>query len=271
MTTSKKVAVIDDIVSYGKCSLGISIPVLSSVKIDVYPAITAIYSAHTAVDNYSKLETGQIFNDSLKNWGTQKISFDAIQTGSLSSKDQAYACLELFANQAKAIKIVDPVLGDFGDFYDDNFKALLPHVKKLCSKADIITPNLTEAQLLTGLDSEEPKVLLDALSKIGAKNIILTGVSNKNIIKNYVLNNDTLSIIESQFYDYLIHGAGDLFLSCIIAALMCNYELQTSVDFASKTTSNTVKETIMQEGFENRGINFELAIQNIIKSLNKQQ
>ena len=57
--------------------------------------------------------------------------------------------MQLFADNPNAIKVVDPVLGDFGDFYDDDFKALLPHLKKLCAHADIITPNQTEAKLLT--------------------------------------------------------------------------------------------------------------------------
>lgn len=264
---TKKIALIDDIVSYGKCSLGISIPVLSSNKFDVYPAMTALYSAHTAVEGYSKLETGQLFFDSLENWNTQKITFNAIQTGSLSNRDQIYACLELFVNQPKALKIVDPVLGDFGDFYDDNFRKLLPHIKKLCAVADIITPNLTEAKLLTEINSEDPNILLNELNKLGPKKIILTGITNNDKVKNYLLEDNSIYFSESKYYNKIIHGAGDLFLSCFIAALLKNKNTKKSLDIASQITSETVKATISTEGFENRGISFEYAIEKINKKL----
>ena len=174
---TKRVAVVDDIVSFGKCSLGVAIPVLSAANIEVYPAITSIYSAHTPISGYTKLDTGSLLEDAIKSWKNLGVSFDAILTGALTSKDHVYACMQLFADHPEATKIVDPVLGDFGDFYDEDFKALLPHMKKLCAHADIITPNQTEAKLLTDGNIED-------ITKLGAKNIIITGIVEGENITN---------------------------------------------------------------------------------------
>lgn len=254
----KTVALVDDICGYGKCSINVMLPTISAAGIEVCSAVTSVYTTHTPIQGYKKLETDPILEDTIASWRSLRINFDAIYTGALSNNGQAYHCMQLFADQPKAIKICDPVLGDFGNFYDKNFESLLPHMKKLCSHADIITPNITEAQLLCGLKSENPEELLFAISKTGAKNIILKGHVDGGDINNYLLNkNGDISKFSASYYDYIIHGAGDFFSACIISHFIKYGNLENSVEFATKITSDAVKFTVSQAGFENKGISFE--------------
>ena len=166
--------------------------------------------------------------------------------------------MELFADQPDALKIVDPVLGDNGDFYDKNFEALLPHMKLLIAKADIITPNVTEAQLLAGTTSHDPNQLLLDLRKFGANNIVLTGVVEGDQICNYVLNEDeSIHVSPGKYVNSIIHGAGDMFASSMIAAMVQGKSLHEATDFAAEITSKAAALTIKDKGYEKKGILFE--------------
>ena len=143
---TKRVAVVDDIVSFGKCSLGVAIPVLSAANIEVYPAITSVYSTHTPISGYTKLDTGSLLEDAIKSWKNLGVCFDAILTGALTSKDHVYACMQLFADHPEATKIVDPVLGDFGDLRRRFQSAAATHEKTLLACRHYHSkPNRSEA------------------------------------------------------------------------------------------------------------------------------
>ena len=166
--------------------------------------------------------------------------------------------MEFFTEQTDALKVVDPVLGDNGDFYDHNFKELLPHMKLLVAKADIITPNVTEAQLLAGTTSSDPNQLLLDLKKFGAKNIVLTGVIEGNTINNYLLTeDDKIHVSSGEHIKHVIHGAGDMFGSSMIAAIIKGKNLSEAMDFATEITSEASAITVKDEGFEKKGILFE--------------
>lgn len=150
------------------------------------------------------------------------------------------------------------MLGDFGKFYDKDFEKLLPHMKKLVSAADIITPNITEAQLLTGLNSDDAQTLLEALKNIGAKAIVLKGFAEGDTITNYLMDKDGNTTTHyAKFYDAIIHGAGDFFNASALAHFFKNNNLPKAIDFATQITSDAVKFSIDQENFENKGICFE--------------
>lgn len=166
--------------------------------------------------------------------------------------------MQLFANNPQAIKVVDPVLGDFGDFYDEDFEALLPHMKKLCSHADIITPNQTEAKLLCNTNKAEPTNLLNELKKLGSKCVVLKGIIDGNKISNYTINEDnSVHTSTGNYFEATIHGAGDLFTSTLVAQLLNNININESLDFATNRTSEAVALTIEESDYENKGILFE--------------
>lgn len=252
-----RVGVVDDFCCYGKCSLGIAIPTISAAGIEVFAIPTSIYSTHTAIKNYTSINTGDFINEVIDSWQKNNVNFDALYTGCLSSKNQVYSCLQMFTNHSNAIKIVDPVLGDFGRFYDKNFEKLLTHIKKLCKHADIITPNITEAQLLTGDKDNNISSLLKSLNKICSGTIILTGVIENNKISNYLYKNNDIKKFSHNFVNHTIHGAGDFFDSCLIASYLKTKNIEKSIEFATKIIDEAVKCTIKQPGFEKRGIFFE--------------
>ena len=131
-------------------------------------------------------------------------------------------------------------------------------MKKLICAADIITPNITEAQLLTGIDTEDEKALLEALKNIGAKAVVLKGFVKDNTITNYLMNkNGNTTAHSAKFYDAIIHGAGDFFNASALAHYFKYNNLPDAIDFATQITSDAVKFTIGQENFENKGICFE--------------
>ncbi|MDO5427141.1 MAG: PfkB family carbohydrate kinase [Coriobacteriia bacterium] len=253
---TKRVAVLDDIAGFGKCSLGIAIPVLNAAGIEVYPGITSLYSTHTPIKSYTKLDTGTFLDDTIASWKKLNVNFDAILTAALTSKEQIYACMQLFADNPNAIKVVDPVLGDFGDFYDDDFKALLPHLKKLCAHADIITPNQTESVLLTDGNPE-------AITELGAKNAIVTGLVRDDKIINTLINSEGTQEFSSPYIDEDIHGAGDLFDSALVAKIAKGTNIEEATDFATKITFDAVKLTVGQADFKTKGIAFEPVLKEI--------
>ncbi|MCQ2383049.1 MAG: bifunctional hydroxymethylpyrimidine kinase/phosphomethylpyrimidine kinase, partial [Clostridia bacterium] len=107
-----------------------------------------------------------------------------------------YTALQLIAEHKNAYILVDPVMGDFGKFYDKKSESLSKHIKRLCQAADLITQNLTEACILANLSyinnpsDSEIKDILIKLKTLNAKNIVLTGVVEDNIVKNYIYDQD---------------------------------------------------------------------------------
>lgn len=260
----KRCAVIDDLSGYGKCSLGISIPILSASNIEVCPIPTALYTHHTAIEGFSCLNTEGFCDEYVKQWKDLKIQLSAIYTGYLMNKHQVYSAMQLAADNNDAFILVDPVLGDFGDFYQENGKKLLPHIKKLCTIADLITPNITEACLLTETEYiENPNKnqienLLKNLKMINKNNIVLTGITDKEYIYNYWIDEDNnISVCKNKFYNNIIHGAGDVFSACLISGILNYNDIDKAIKFASDFVCDAVEFTINQEGFENRGICFE--------------
>lgn len=164
--------------------------------------------------------------------------------------------MQLFADHPEAIKIIDPVLGDFGDFYDEDFKTLLPHLKKLCAHADIITPNQTEAKLLTDDNTV-------TIPELGSKNVIVTGLVRDNIIINSLMNTEGIQEFSSPYINETIHGAGDLFDSALVAKIAKGTNIEEATNFATKITYDAVKFSVGQTDFKTKGIAFEPMLKQI--------
>ena len=128
----------------------------------------------------------------------------------------------------------------------------------MCAKADLITPNLTEAQFLCDTKETDPNTLLIELKKLGAKRIVLTGIIEGDKISNYLLNEDgSLHISTGDYYDATIHGAGDMFLTSLIASVLNGKSYNSATDFATSITSEAVALTVKEKDYERKGILFE--------------
>lgn len=189
---------------------------------------------------------------------------DAIYSGYMCSKEQIFSTLQLFADNKNALKFVDPVLGDNGKTYKTFNGTICSSMKKLVSKSDYCFPNYTEACILLDKKySSKPNIkdvesTLIKLQKMGAKNIVITGIRFDDKIYNFILDDKgKVYSSSSKYYDVMIHGAGDLFSSCVVACIMNGKSLRFAVSFATKYLTKAVKFSITQKDHKRKGINFE--------------
>ena len=164
-------------------------------------------------------------------------------------------------------------MGDNGKIYTTYTPEMCRKMKKLAEKADIITPNITEACVLSDIpyESEEisddkAKALIDALCLKGERSVVLTGIIDRNLIKTAVFDkeNGQISIAENQRVKTAYPGTGDLFASVVCGAVSLGKGLFEAVEFASDFVEKTTKYTSRFETDVNDGIAFEPFISNLI-------
>ena len=151
---TKKIAVINDLSGFGRCSLTAAISVLSAMGVSPCPLPTAILSAQTGYPSYYCDDYTDKMEYFRREWKKMGARFDGIYTGFVAGEEQIrqiFRFLDTF-HQESSFLLVDPVMGDDGIPYDMFTDTLRSLMKELCFQADIITPNVTELCLLTGAD-----------------------------------------------------------------------------------------------------------------------
>lgn len=265
-----RVAAVHDMCGYGKCSLGIAIPVLSAAGVDVCPVPTALFSAHTKFPVFYMHDTTEMLEQYLDAWQKEDIDLDGIYSGFLGSAEQVAIIQRLYREYPDALRIVDPVMGDGGSKYPTYTDEMCEAMKGLVDGADILTPNLTEASILTGIPYEGQDVEVafiqknvDALFSMGAKSVVIKGIvhQGEQIIRNYLatadLNEGAVTEISAELLPYMLHGTGDLFASGLTAAIYTGRNLNDAVSFAGKLVRDAMTITCEQPDYEVRGVSFE--------------
>ena len=143
----KKIAAIHDLSGYGRASLTVAIPILTHMGFQVCPLPTAILSAHSEYKDFRSLDLTDYMESFIAHWKELQLQFDAIYTGYLASVKQMGIVSDFFAHfkNGQNFILVDPVLGDHGELYSSMTPDMVEGMRKLCSQAKVITPNLTEA------------------------------------------------------------------------------------------------------------------------------
>lgn len=262
-----RVAAVHDLCGYGKCSLGIAIPVLSAAGIDVCPVPTSLFSAHTRFPKFYMHDTTPMLTEYLDAWREEGIELDGIYSGFLGSAEQVDAILRLYREYPKALRIVDPVMGDGGSKYPTYTDEMCEAMKGLVDGADVLTPNLTEASILTGIayagqdvDEAYIKGMMEALLGMGAKSVVLKGIvhEGESIIRNYVsVAGGEVEEVSSELLPYMLHGTGDLFASGLTAAIYAGESLLSAVEFAGSLVRHAMEITPEQPDYQVRGVSFE--------------
>lgn len=262
-----RVAAVHDLCGYGKCSLGIAIPVLSAAGIDVCPVPTSLFSAHTRFPKFYMHDTTPMLTEYLDAWREEGIELDGIYSGFLGSAEQVDAILRLYREYPKALRIVDPVMGDVGSKYPTYTDEMCEAMKGLVDGADVLTPNLTEASILTGIayagqdvDEVYIKGMMEALLGMGAKSVVLKGIvhEGESIIRNYVsVAGGEVEEVSSELLPYMLHGTGDLFASGLTAAIYAGESLLSAVEFAGSLVRHAMEITPEQPDYQVRGVSFE--------------
>jgi pyridoxine kinase len=265
-----RVAAVHDLCGYGKCSLGVAIPVVSAGGCDVCPVPTGLFSSHTAFPGWYMHDTTEILADYLAAWQGIGVEIDAVYSGFLGAPEQVDTIRSLYERYPKALRVVDPVMADHGKVYPTYTPELCQAMAELACDADILTPNLTEAAIILGepigeewggvdISDEEAKRIIDALLAKGAKNVVLKGIQRGDgLIRNFVAGQDCeMFEAKNEYLPFMLHGTGDLYCSCLLAAIMAGKGLQEAVEFAGTLTHDAMIVSSKQPDFKNRGVSFE--------------
>ncbi|MBQ3537909.1 MAG: pyridoxamine kinase [Clostridia bacterium] len=277
----KRIVTIQDISCVGKCSLTVALPVISACGVETAVIPTAVLSTHTAFNRFTFCDLTDEIEPVTKHWKEEGISFDAIYTGYLGSFRQLQLMDKLFDDfkTDSNIIFIDPVMADHGKLYAGFTQEFADSMAKLCAKADVIVPNLTEACFMlheeyieSGYSEEYIKNILRSLAELGCKNAVLTGVSfedGKLGVMAYNKENDEFFSYCTEKVNIRFHGTGDVFSSACVGALMKGLSLEASLKTAVNYTVESIKATIKEENPNWYGVNFEEAIPFLLDELNK--
>ncbi len=249
MVRQKRIALINDLTGFGRCSTAVMAPIISAMKIQAVAIPTAILSTHLEFSKYYIDDYTDKMNDYIQVYKDLNLEFDAIATGYLGSAKQVDIVIDFIETFKKdgTFVLVDPVMGDHGALYDTYTPSMCESMRKLIRYADIITPNLTELVTLLNISYpkktpslEELNMMCDELSKQGPQHIVVTGIAIDDFhIMNFIYNKgSSYQVIKVKRIGQDRCGTGDV-VSAIIAGHYLNghtlYDcVKKATQFASK-------------------------------------
>lgn len=272
----KKIVTMQDISCVGKCSLTVALPVISAMGIETAVLPTAVLSTHTMFQGFTFHDLTNEIQPIMDHWKKEGFHFDAVYTGYLGSMEQLSLAAKLFDDFGHGLRVVDPCMADNGRLYPGFTREFAASMAKLCAKADVIVPNLTEASYLLDLpytaqyDETYIQNILRKLTELGDTTAVLTGVSlNKGKIGAYAYNRK-----EDRFYQYEtseerehFHGTGDLWASSFTGALVLGKSFEEALKIACDFVQESIHKTLEEPNHNVYGVNFEQAIPSLIRSL----
>ena len=247
----KKIAVINDFSGFGRCSIAVALPIISTLKIQCCPLPTSIFSNHTHFNSFFFAYYTHKMPLYINEWKKLGLQFDGITSGFLGSKKQIEIVTQFFKDfkTKENIIIVDPVMGDYGKIYATYTKEMCEEMKELVQYADIITPNITELCILTDTPYQEKwkiselEKMTEELAEKGPEKIVVTGIVQKEFIANFCYEKGkSPKILRCHRVGTQRSGTGDVF-SSIIAADAVN---QVPFDKSVKKASNFIKKCILK-------------------------
>ncbi|MDE5619334.1 MAG: pyridoxamine kinase [Ruminococcus sp.] len=277
----KKVVTVQDISCFGKCSLTVALPIISAMGIETAVIPTAVLSTHTGgFEGYTFRDLTDDIPDIASHWKKLNLKFNAIYTGYLGSEKQINIVSEFFDDfrTDNNFIVVDPVLGDNGKFYAGFTDEFAVKMAELCSKADYIIPNMTEASFMLGIpytenyDKEYVEDVLRRLAGLGCKTPVLTGIhfdDKKQGAVAYDSVNDKFYYSFNENIKRSVHGTGDIFASVFTGAVTLGKNLQQTLDIAVNYTLECIKATVPYFDEMWYGSCFELCIGKLIEMTNK--
>lgn len=266
---SKKIAIINDISGYGRCSTSVILPIVSHLGVQGCALPTAIFSNHTGFPSFFCKDFTEYMPAYIREWKNLDLQFDGIMTGFLGSAKQI-SIVEDFIKQFRTPNthiLVDPVMGDNGRIYPTYTEKLCRDMRRLIAYADIITPNLTEACFLTatryhesGWRKKELDMMAKRLLEMGARQVVITGIQmGEGSIGNVIAtqNSDQLTFQRQLIVEQTRSGTGDVFASVLGADAVNGIDFSTSCRRASRFVRQCLLETIKGTEASNTGIDFE--------------
>lgn len=273
---TKKIAVINDLSGFGKCSLTAAIPVISVMGVQACPLPTAILSAQTEYPSYYLDDYEDRMDYFRQEWQKMNVRFDGIYTGFVSSEaqiDHIFDFLDVFYKEDTFL-LVDPVMGDNGSTYDVFTGELQGKMKRLVKKADIVTPNLTELCLLTDYDyaslvSLEQDERMKKIQNLAyslldkeSKTVLVTGIAFQNErgqerIGNLFVDKESIKMIDFEKIGGSFSGTGDLFASVIAGGVARGDHISSLCELAGAFVQAAMEDAIREGVGRNDGSEFE--------------
>ena len=253
----KKIALINDVTGFGRCSVTVELPIISALKIQVCPLPTALLSVHTGFKNYFMDDFTDRMESYIDSWQKNNLTFDAVATGFLGSAAQI-EIVRRFIKNFPAVVIIDPVMGDHGKIYKSYTKEMCRRMRELLEFADLVTPNLTEACELLGTaypeggvvsDSELATMAANIAAKTRGGRVVITGVTldldDGSNITNFIFDKGEINIVTSRRLGGDRSGTGDAFFAVAAASWLNGESLldatKKAADFVAKCIAHAEK------------------------------
>ncbi len=280
MEKQKRALAIHDISCVGRCSLTVALPILSCGGLDTAVLPTAILSTHTGgFKGYTYRDLTEDILPITTHWKSLGLQFDALYSGFLGSYDQIDLVARLMEefHAEGTLRLVDPVMADNGQLYATYTHEMAQGMHRLVSRADIVTPNMTEACILLGREykpegftKEETEEMLKGLCQLGPRQAVLTGVTLKEDqlgAAAYDADTDEISYAFEKRHPGVFHGTGDIFASVLLCGLMNGKSLAASAKLAVRFTHRCIQYTLDSNQELRYGVRFEAALPYLMELL----
>lgn len=275
---TEKIAVINDLSGFGKCSLTAAISVIASMGVQPCPLPTAVLSAQTGYPSYYCDDFTDRMEPVYREWEKMQVHFDGIATGFLSGEHQIRKVLEFIDIFYKedTFLLVDPVMGDNGARFPVYTPKMEVEMRRLASRADIITPNMTELCLLTDTDcrmigelKEESKAraiaqqMADDMISGGAKEVVVTGIrfadgnTGQEMMGNLAVTKESSIFSSRPFIGDSYSGTGDIFASVIAGGRARGDSLADSMELAGSLIARAIEDSVRVGVPRNDGVDYE--------------
>lgn len=271
----KKIAVLNDMAGYGRCALTAAIPVISALRVQCCPVVTAVLSNHAGYPSCFFDDYTDRMESYIAPWKEQGFEVDGIMTGFLGSARQAAIAADFIRSFKRegSLVLVDPAMGDGGRLYRLCDQPMVDAMKELCQYADIVTPNLTEACALTDTPYQETgwsrRKLSDLTFKLlmlGAKAVILTGVVKGHLVLNVIHERGKEPVFQTaRWEEGNYHGTGDVFAAVVGASVVKGVLLEEAVRRAAVFTRKCVERTRQLGTDEKEGLCLEDCLSYLMK------
>lgn len=275
---TKKLAVINDLSGFGRCSLTAAISTISAMGVQPCPLPTAILSAQTGYSSYYCDDYTDKMRFIKQEWEKMGVEFDGICTGFVASEHQIEIILDFVKTfrKKKTFLLVDPVMGDNGKTYSIFTENLRERMKELAWSADVVVPNLTELCLLTNTDFGmiqnlvDRKAVLEAVGQMagnvikrGPKLVVVTGVRFYDEVDQVEKVGNLAVVGKQRFFSGFPYiggsysGTGDLFASVIAAGIARGDTIGDSMELAGAFIEAAIADSVKENVPRNDGVNYE--------------
>ena len=251
---------IQDLSCMGKCSLTVALLILSAMGISTSVLPTAVLSTHTGFPAPQVQPMTENLLPFARHMASVGGTFDAICTGYLSDPQQAEVVCKVL-DKFQCLKVIDPAMGDHGKLYSRMTMEHVEAMKQLCSRGNVLLPNLTEAAFLTGLPYREAgdgvylKELAQAMCELGAEGVIITGVNWDEAHTGWAgMQNGNFFSYQARKIGRSQHGTGDMFSAVTTGALTLEKPLHAAAALAARFVEQVIAVTPLSTPF---GANFE--------------